>query len=360
MSHDLPTHIGAAAVDPGVRAVYFVACVSLSRTGLQLPVGAFLPAPKALRTSDIVLCATPAAVVTWRSSLDLEELTQLARRVASRVTNALSRQRERLSKSPITHIQFLLATESTRAPSLLSYSEAFNRSTTIQTGDDYPACPTPSTFVFQPEPVVSLLPVVDTEQHMSNLERLDKLEGPASLIVYEPPAYYNHFASSLNIMTDKLYVITHVHTCLVGLFAVCCVVFMIFVCVKFILHLVLRPARRLHAPLSRTRAVHARSTLSVPGCSIAKHLLRVVLEIWVDMCVLEAHIHLWLGRRSRLLPNPLELGQRPCYHLFLHPTKLVLALSKFLLIYALTTHDVSTYSGITAVDTWLRAAHFAT
>ncbi|KAG9100144.1 hypothetical protein FS749_016096 [Ceratobasidium sp. UAMH 11750] len=43
--------------------------------------------------------------------------------------------------------------------------------------------------------------------------------------------------------------------------------------------------------------------------------------------------------------------------LFFYPTPV---LTKFLLLCVLTTHDASTYTGITAVDAGLRAAHYAT
>ncbi|KAG8746264.1 hypothetical protein FRC10_005513 [Ceratobasidium sp. 414] len=249
--------------------------------------------------NKFTLYAAPAAVATWRSTFGLGELAQLACRVASRVTNALSRQREHIYEL-VHRIPLLLATESAHAPSPLFNLESLNKSIT----GDYPACLILSTFVFQPE--ASL----DVGKRRLNLELLDELEGPTSLVVCEPPAYYDDFALSSNIRADELYIIIHVRACLIGLLVACCVVFTsesivfasikltdvppAFVCVKFTLRLVLHLARssfspihskqcRLRTPLSQTHAVHARSVLPVSGWSMAKYLLRTVLEILVDI-----------------------------------------------------------------------------
>ncbi|KAG8694400.1 hypothetical protein FRC08_008519 [Ceratobasidium sp. 394] len=329
-SHDLPTYLGITVVDAGIRTAHFVTYASLSRSRLQLPVGAFLPAPEALQTSDIVLYAAPAAVATWRLRFGLEELTTFGRHVVSRVADGLSRQREYLSKRFVAPTPLLLAEESA-PPGLWSYPEGFNKSI-IWTGDGYPARHIPSAFVFQTEPIISSSPIVRSDLHIllavstwvagsfprvdmcipptlgtcpagrssdapiitpsappayrPNLALLDELEGPTELIVYEPPPHYDEFALSLNVLNDEPYVI-YVRACLVGLLAIRCIAFIIITCITFILLHVLRLARSIF---------NLAHILLMSSCSMAKHLLTNVLETLANTYskswrpVLEAYI----------------------------------------------------------------------
>ncbi|KAG8716495.1 hypothetical protein FRC08_009404 [Ceratobasidium sp. 394] len=244
MSYDLPTYLEAAAVDASVRAAHFV-------------------------------------------TFGLEGLITLGRRVVTRVADALNRQREYLSKRFITPTP-LLATESAPTPGLWLHPETFNESI-LWTGDGYAARLIPSAYVFQTEFVILSLPIVRSKLHIlsvasicgvaglfprvdtcipptlgtcpagpssdaptitpstlpayrPNLALLNELEGPTSLIVYEPPPHSNEFALSLNVLSDEPYVI-YVRACLVGLLAIRCIAFIIIICIKFILRQVLCFAR---------------------------------------------------------------------------------------------------------------------
>ncbi|QRW10816.1 hypothetical protein RhiLY_09815 [Ceratobasidium sp. AG-Ba] len=88
---DNSTYVGMAAIDAGARAIHASIYVGLSRAGLQLPVGAFVPPPPPLSTGSLVLYVTPAAVASWPSMVNawynvpktLDDGFQIMRHVAA-------------------------------------------------------------------------------------------------------------------------------------------------------------------------------------------------------------------------------------------------------------------------------------
>ncbi|KAG9090098.1 hypothetical protein FS749_000815 [Ceratobasidium sp. UAMH 11750] len=327
-THDAPTYISITAIDAGLRAAHYATYAALTQSGLQLPVGVFMPAPEAIGAGDVVVYVGPAAVATWRSSTGvLERISGFAtilRAVVSRVADALHQQHQRLSQRLITHIPLILLPESTHMPGLLAYPWALNKSTTtpfspvrlaqlvLGTGpieSSYePISPTtgmPLTWL-EASLIGSSVPRSDTcvlstlgmcpasgahpsettWQRRPNLALLDELEGPTSLMVYEPPPPSDEFALSLDVRGQQ-YIIIHVRACLIGLIVACCAVFLVFYLVKFTLRLIFRLSRLVFDLVY---------TLSVSGCIMANHFLEGVLDILADIrgklwrLVLEAHI----------------------------------------------------------------------
>ncbi|KAG8790225.1 hypothetical protein FRC12_012470 [Ceratobasidium sp. 428] len=68
-AHHLPALAGLAAADLTARATHFVTYVALGRSGLQLPVGAYIQPPRPIATSELVLYVAPAVVARWDSTV---------------------------------------------------------------------------------------------------------------------------------------------------------------------------------------------------------------------------------------------------------------------------------------------------
>ncbi|KAG9083505.1 hypothetical protein FS749_005974 [Ceratobasidium sp. UAMH 11750] len=340
-TYDAPTYIGITAIDAGVHVAHYATYATLTRSGLQLPVGAFMPAPEAPGAGDVVVYAAPAAVATWRSSASVLEcisgLATILGAVVSRVTDVLGQQHQRLSQRLIIHIPpILLLPKSTHIPGLLPYPWALNKSIptpsslvrlaqlVLGTGPfessyepTFPpitstpliwleasligsSIPRPDTCVLSTLgmcPAGYVHPESDTAgQRRPNLALLDELEGPTELMVYEPPPPSDEFALSLDVREPQ-YIIIHVRACLIGLVVACCAAFMVFLFIKFTLRLVFRLARL------GFNLVH---TLSMSGCIMANHFLGRMLEVLADTwgklwrLVLEAHIR--YASRTKIPP----------------------------------------------------------
>ncbi|QRW07227.1 hypothetical protein RhiLY_06226 [Ceratobasidium sp. AG-Ba] len=61
---DISSCLTIATIDFSVRGVHFATYVGLSRAGLPLPVGSFVPPPRPVADTDLALYATPIAAVT--------------------------------------------------------------------------------------------------------------------------------------------------------------------------------------------------------------------------------------------------------------------------------------------------------
>ncbi|KAG9076645.1 hypothetical protein FS749_011548 [Ceratobasidium sp. UAMH 11750] len=306
-----------------------------------------MPAPEALGAGDMVLYAAPAAVATWSSSLGILErasnLPITLKVVVSRTVDALRKQWDSYLDL-LAHAQpaMLLASERIhhleKAPwsrrnesSILSSIHIYNYPALLPIfvpplppllGPDI--CPLPvlgacvigsdvpdpvATYPaggVHPSDAVKASHSTDLGQRRPNLELLDELEGPTSLIVYEPPPPSDEFALSLNVR-DQPYLIIHVRACLVGLVVACCVVYLFFFFIKFTL--------RLAFPLTRSvyNMIHS---LSVSSYSVTKRLFGNMLGISTDTWgklwrpVLEAHIR--YATRTKITPvAPLVVVERP-------------------------------------------------
>ncbi|QRW05855.1 hypothetical protein RhiLY_04854 [Ceratobasidium sp. AG-Ba] len=64
------SYLTIAAVDVSIRGAHLATYAGLSRAGLQLPVGSFLPPPGPVTSTDIVLYITPVAAVSLRPTVD--------------------------------------------------------------------------------------------------------------------------------------------------------------------------------------------------------------------------------------------------------------------------------------------------
>ncbi|QRV78524.1 hypothetical protein RhiJN_06539 [Ceratobasidium sp. AG-Ba] len=67
---DISTYAGITAIDFGARVIHASVYVGLSRAGLQLPIGAFVPPPSPFSTGSLMLYVTPAAVASSPSVVD--------------------------------------------------------------------------------------------------------------------------------------------------------------------------------------------------------------------------------------------------------------------------------------------------
>ncbi|KAG8723913.1 hypothetical protein FRC09_001245 [Ceratobasidium sp. 395] len=106
-AHHLPALAGLAAADLTARATHFVTYVALGRSGLQLPVGAYIQPPRPIATSDLVLYVAPAVVARWDSTVRAN-LVEPASKAATAVGRFVSRT-FRIARSQTTGYARILA-----------------------------------------------------------------------------------------------------------------------------------------------------------------------------------------------------------------------------------------------------------
>ncbi|QRV90232.1 hypothetical protein RhiJN_18250 [Ceratobasidium sp. AG-Ba] len=69
-SQDLSACLTLATIDLSLYSAHLATYVGLSRSGLALPVGSFLPPPRPVTSTGLALYAAPIAVATWGPTVD--------------------------------------------------------------------------------------------------------------------------------------------------------------------------------------------------------------------------------------------------------------------------------------------------
>ncbi|QRV76959.1 hypothetical protein RhiJN_19805 [Ceratobasidium sp. AG-Ba] len=103
------SYLTIAAVDVSIRGAHLATYAGLSRAGLQLPVGSFLPAPGPVTSTDIVLYFTPVAAVSLRPTVDafntlLATISDITVTTASSIVTLTRRNLGRYDR-PLAHTQ---------------------------------------------------------------------------------------------------------------------------------------------------------------------------------------------------------------------------------------------------------------
>ncbi|KAG9111786.1 hypothetical protein FRC07_008025 [Ceratobasidium sp. 392] len=89
-SDPTPALLGITAVDVGARLTHHAAYAALTRFPLQLPVGAFVPAPQPVGAADVAIYAGPVVAVAVRAQVveRLSKTVSAVRRLAPQVARA--------------------------------------------------------------------------------------------------------------------------------------------------------------------------------------------------------------------------------------------------------------------------------
>ncbi|QRV98387.1 hypothetical protein RhiJN_26406 [Ceratobasidium sp. AG-Ba] len=126
---DFSSYLTIAAADVSLRAAHLATYVGLSRSGLQLPVGSFLPPPRPVTSTDIALYITPVAAASWRPTVDAFNMLLAAvpdvavtieSPIVSRTRHALVRTYERYARL-LVHTQPVWSLTN-RQPNSIGYS----------------------------------------------------------------------------------------------------------------------------------------------------------------------------------------------------------------------------------------------
>ncbi|KAG8741656.1 hypothetical protein FRC12_015599 [Ceratobasidium sp. 428] len=255
-AHHLPALAGLAAADLTARATHFVTYVALGRSGLQLPVGAYIQPPRPIATSDLVLYVAPAVVARWDSTVRAN-LVESASKAVTVVGRFVSRT-FRIARSQTTGYARILALPRSRltllseqVPALdwgqdrLWRNESYGRLRTPAQFAPHagslasrPLRPSPTLLILHPMPAKS-----DVELGLGQLRGqtsdLTVAPRPSSLALFrpqsshkisiEPPAAHESLADLLGcavgfpVPYEPSYIIIYVRPCLfVGLPMVLC------------------------------------------------------------------------------------------------------------------------------------------
>ncbi|QRW07426.1 hypothetical protein RhiLY_06425 [Ceratobasidium sp. AG-Ba] len=271
---DTSTYVGMTAIDFGARAIYASAYVGLSRAGLQLPVGAFVPPPPHFSAGSLMLYTTPAAVASWPSVVDalyhVPKALDVSYRTVRDVAVTLAAHHQRLAPSLI-HAPPSFLTTSQSAYASVSWSPHAESS---------PGLPSPAyrriTFpVFNlsssstllhdtilglssADPRAPFLAAIGLGQRIprgvlpiqqDSVAQGMEVEDAESPVVCETPmptesersmeVVANEFPLHLdqNYNAVETVIIIHLRSCLIGLFALACLLFVVYKALRQILRL---------------------------------------------------------------------------------------------------------------------------
>ncbi|KAG8735931.1 hypothetical protein FRC10_010002 [Ceratobasidium sp. 414] len=310
-THNVSTYVGITAVDAGLRATHFATYATLSRSGLQLPVSAFIPAPEALSTTDIVLYAVPAAVAAWRSSIGalscVSDFVTSLEAVVSRAVDATHRQWVHYTNM-LVHIRSvaLLSRKRTHYLDEIQWP-CYNRSSVIlpiiRVLYNYPpilvlSVPSTSGSEICSLPTLGVCTVgghvpdfVATrtatpalsglEHYRPSVEPLGALPLPQSPIVYESLADLEGVSVGFPA-PDPPIIIIHVRSCLLGLLAACCFVSCCYICVRLTFRLVVRLVRFVHGWVCALRTLARGLAMRLGGIILGS--IETTKLILADIC----------------------------------------------------------------------------
>ncbi|KAG8714392.1 hypothetical protein FRC09_017680 [Ceratobasidium sp. 395] len=298
-AHHLPALAGLAAADLTTRATHFVTYVALGRSGLQLPVGAYIQPPRPVATYDLILYVAPAVVARWDSAVRAS-LVESASKAATVVGRFVSRTL-RIARSQTTGYARILAPSRSRLTLLSEQvpaldwdqhrswrNESYGR---LQTPIQFtpravslasrPLRPSPTLLILHPMHARSDVEL-GTGQLRDRTSDLVVATRPGSLALFrpqsshtitiEPPVAHESLADLLGcavgfpVPYEPSYIIIYVRPCLfVGLPMVLCLGYLSYWCLRLAYRLVARLAgfvrdwvcvpcfaliRRLASPLS--------------------------------------------------------------------------------------------------------------
>ncbi|KAG8687035.1 hypothetical protein FRC09_013735 [Ceratobasidium sp. 395] len=275
-AHHLPALAGLTAADLTARAAHFVTYVTLSRSGLQLPVGAYIQPPRPITTSDLVLYAAPAAVARWDSTAltYFVEYTSKTITVAGRFVSRTLR----IARSQITGYARILTLSRSRLTLLSGQvptldwgqhrswrNESYGQLQAPIRFTPYagsltsrPLRPSPTLLILHPMPAKSNVEL-GTGQLRGQISDLVVAPRPSSLALFrpqsshtisiEPPAAHESLADLLGcavgspVPIEPSYIIIYVRPCLfVGLPMILCLGYLSYWCLRLAYRLVARLA----------------------------------------------------------------------------------------------------------------------
>ncbi|KAG8713584.1 hypothetical protein FRC09_018557 [Ceratobasidium sp. 395] len=271
-AHHLPALAGLAAADLTARATHFVTYVALGRSGLQLPVGAYIQPPRPIATSDLVLYVAPAVVARWDSAA-LTYFVEYTSKAVTVVGRFVSRTL-RIARSQTTGYARILALPRSRLTLLSEQvptldwgqhrswrNESYGR---LQTPIRFtphasslasrPLRPSPTLLILHPMPAHSDVEL-GTGQLRGRTSDLVVAPRPSSLALFrpqpshsistEPPAAHESLADLLGcavgfpVPSEPSYIIIYVRPCLfVGLPMILCLGYLSYWCLRFACRLV--------------------------------------------------------------------------------------------------------------------------
>ncbi|KAG8715441.1 hypothetical protein FRC09_016617 [Ceratobasidium sp. 395] len=275
-AHHLPALTGLTAADLTNRAAHFVTYVTLSRSGLQLPVGAYIRPPRPITTSDLVLYAAPAAVAGWDSAA----LTYFVEYTSKRITvvGRFVSRTFRIARSQITGYARILTLPRPRHTLLSDQVPALDWGQhRLWRNESYGRLKTPAQFTphagsltsrpLRPSTTLLILHTMNahsdvelgTGQLRSQTSDLVVAPRPGSLALFhpqsaytisiEPPAAHESLADLLGcavgfpVPYEPSYIIIYVRPCLfVGLPMVLCFGYLSYWCLRLACRLVARLA----------------------------------------------------------------------------------------------------------------------
>ncbi|QRV93271.1 hypothetical protein RhiJN_21289 [Ceratobasidium sp. AG-Ba] len=271
---DTSTYVGMTAIDLGARAIHASAYVGLSRTGLQLPVGAFVPPPPPLSAGSVMLYVTPAAVASWPSVVDalyhVPKALDIGYQTVRHVAATLAAHHQRLAPSlihvppsflttsqsayvsaswsrptvsspglpspayrPLTFPTFNLSSSSTLLPDILGSSPADHRApflAAIGLGQRTPRGVLP----IQQEPVTPDMQLGDARSLVVYRTPMPtKLERSIEVVVNESSP-----SSDQTYQATETVIIIHLRSCLIGLFVLSCLLIAVYMVLRRTLRLV--------------------------------------------------------------------------------------------------------------------------
>ncbi|QRV96215.1 hypothetical protein RhiJN_24233 [Ceratobasidium sp. AG-Ba] len=109
---DFSNYLTIAAADVSLRSAHLITYVGLSRSGLQLPVGAFFPPPRPVTPTDVALYITPVAAASWRPAVEaFNTLLVAVPRIVVIDSETISRTRHTLSRTYAFYARLLVGTQ---------------------------------------------------------------------------------------------------------------------------------------------------------------------------------------------------------------------------------------------------------
>ncbi|QRV93301.1 hypothetical protein RhiJN_21319 [Ceratobasidium sp. AG-Ba] len=236
------TYVSVTAINFSARAIHASAYVGLSRAGLQLPVGAFVPPPSPFSAGSLMLYVTPAAVASWPSVVDALYHVPKALGIGYQTSIQAPPSFLTISQSAYVSVNWLQPTRSSLGPSSPAYSRlaflALNLSSSSTLLCDTilglsPAdhrAPFLAAIGLGQRTPCGVLPI-QQDLVAPGME----VEDADTLIVGETPIPAE---SDQNYQTTDTVVIIHLRSCLIRLFALRCVPVVAYIVLQRILRLV--------------------------------------------------------------------------------------------------------------------------
>ncbi|QRW07039.1 hypothetical protein RhiLY_06038 [Ceratobasidium sp. AG-Ba] len=286
---DLSSCLAIATVDFGLHGTHFATYIGLSRAGLPLPVGSFVPPPRPVSNTDLALYATPFATITVDTISVM--LKPVPHAVTLRFPQSYSANRSLSVGPPPVDIEMLLSSYPiiVQSPADIPSSESSPNgsraplSAAISLGQCTPhrVLPTRGDVVLEMD-VVSDEPVVEVDNYATEL--LDRLEGSEGatkefLFYQVPPCTSDSCAMVVYFKRSEVVYEAYISICVV-LALWCHVWFVVVAVLSLVYWLVPLVSRILLATLGFLHRL-----LSVMFVALVMLVVNVCVQLYIDTLV---------------------------------------------------------------------------